>query len=67
MIYFFADDHYVYFHNNKDYYVTYSEKSDIDYKVFLKENKINKLSYFTNNQLSYPPNMFFTLYPNLVK
>lgn len=36
---------YVYFNHNKAYYVTYSEKSNIDYKVYLKKNTFYENPY----------------------
>lgn len=41
---------FVYFHNNKDYYVTYSEKGEVDYKVFLKENEFFEDGYLGTNK-----------------
>ena len=39
----------IYIKNNLDYYVTYTEKSDIDYKVFLKDNDYFKSKYLGKN------------------
>ena len=33
---------FLYLNNSKDYYVSYQEKSDLTYKVFLKENDFFK-------------------------
>ena len=41
---------YVYFSHSQTYFVTYSEKSNIDYKVFLKENKFYENSYLGPNK-----------------
>lgn len=35
----------IYIERNKNYYVTYDEKSNIDYKVYLKENEFFNSSY----------------------
>lgn len=39
----------IYFKSNMSYYMTYSEKSDIDYKVYLKENDYFKTKYLGKN------------------
>ena len=39
----------LYIKNNSDFYVTYSEKSDIDYKVYIKENDYFKTKYLGKN------------------
>ena len=39
----------VYLKANMNYYITYSEKSDIDYKVYLKENDYFKTRYLGKN------------------
>lgn len=40
---------FLYLNNSKDYYVSYQEKSDLTYKVFLKENDFFKEKYLTEN------------------
>ena len=39
----------VYISANRDYYIEYSEISDLDYKVYLKENDYFKSSYLGKN------------------
>ena len=40
----------IYIERNKDYYVTYNEKSNIDYKVHLKENDFFDENYLGTNK-----------------
>ena len=41
---------YIYFTHSQTYYVTYSEKSNIDYKVYLKENSFYDSPYLGPNK-----------------
>ena len=39
----------VYYSKSKDYFISYQEKSNIDYKVYLKDNDFFKEKYLDNN------------------
>ena len=46
---FFAFSVYLYLEKNKGFFVTYKEDSDIDYKVYLKQNDFFEENYLDDN------------------